>query len=37
MLSLRSCLVDAGGMLLLLAAQVFLLMEEVWLMPNVDT
>ena len=28
---------DAGGMLLLLAAQVFLLMEEVWLMPNVDT
>ena len=34
---LRSCLVDAGRMLLLMAEQVFLLMAEVWLMTNADT
>lgn len=34
---LRRCPVDAGGTLLLWAAQVFLLVGEVGLMPPVDT
>ena len=34
---LRSCLVDAGRMLLFMAEQVFLLMGEVWSMHNADT
>ena len=33
---LRSCLVDAGRMLLFTADQVFLLMVEVWLMHDAD-
>ena len=34
---LRSCLVDAGRMLLFMVEQVFLLMGEVWSMHNADT
>ena len=34
---LRSCLVDAGRMLLFMVEQVFLLMGEVWWMHNVGT
>ena len=34
---LRSCLVDAGRMLLFMAEQVLLLMGEVWLMHNAGT
>ena len=37
MFPLRSCLVDAGRTLLFVVEQVFLLMGEVWLMPEAGT
>ena len=37
MFSLRSCLVYAGRMLLLMVEQVFLPMGEVWSMPDAKT